>query len=64
MKKELLLIELCREVLDQGIHTERFDRLWMETGIRLESDELDIADKLRTRVEEPMQVLPCRMTIH
>lgn len=66
MTKELLLLELCKEVLDDGINTERFNRLWLETGVCLEGAELEIAGKLKQRWDETaeFQFLSSHRTVH
>lgn len=51
MRKEELLMELCLEVADKGIHTERFTELWLESGITLEGLELEVVNRLIRRGE-------------
>lgn len=51
-REEVLLRELCREVVSQGVHSERFTELWLATGVNLDSCELDIANKILQRSAE------------
>ena len=51
-REEILLRELCREVVSQGVNSERFTELWLATGGNLDSCELDIANKILQRSEE------------
>ena len=51
-REEILLRELCREVVSQGVNSERFTELWLATGVNLDSCELDIANKILQRSEE------------
>ncbi|MBI4411055.1 MAG: hypothetical protein HY541_01055 [Deltaproteobacteria bacterium] len=51
-REEILLRELCREVVSEGINSERFTELWLATGVNLDSCELDIANKILKRSEE------------
>lgn len=46
------LKELCLEVLNQDLSSEKFASLLVETGIRLESLEWDIANKILERGDE------------
>ena len=51
-REEILLRELCSEVVSQGVNSERFTELWLATGVNLDSCELDIANKILQRSEE------------
>ena len=51
-REEILLRELCREVVSEGVNSERFTELWLATGVNLDSCELDIANKILKRSEE------------
>lgn len=41
--------ELCVEIASGDIGSERFSRLWIESGIPLEGQEFDIANQLLAR---------------
>ncbi|MBI2339819.1 MAG: hypothetical protein HYU99_05585 [Deltaproteobacteria bacterium] len=51
-REEVLLRELCREVANVGVQSDRFTELWLATGVNLDSCELDIANKILQRSEE------------
>lgn len=46
------LKELCKEILNQDVNSEKFAALLVETGIRLESLEWDMANKILGRGDE------------
>lgn len=50
-RKEHLFRELCLEVIQGGIHTDRFTELWLETGVRLEGFELELANRFLSHQE-------------
>lgn len=50
-RKEMLFRELCLEVVQGGIHTDRFTELWLETGVRLEGSEIEVANWVLNRLE-------------
>ncbi len=51
-RDERLIRELCCEVALQGMHTNRFNELWMASGVRLEGEEFDILQKVMNRSKE------------
>lgn len=46
------LKELCIEVLNDDVSSEKFVSLLMETGVRLESPEWDMANKILGKGDE------------
>lgn len=48
----MYLKELCKEILNQDINSEKFTSLLIETGVRLESLEWDIANKILGKGDE------------
>lgn len=44
--------ELCIEVASGDIGSDRFNRLWIETGIPLEGQEFEIANRILARARE------------
>ena len=46
------LKELCMAVIDDNINGDKFTHLLIETGIRLESFEWDIANKMLVKCDE------------
>jgi len=50
-RKEVLFRELCLEVIRGGIQTDRFTELWLETGVRLEGFELELANRFLSHQE-------------
>lgn len=46
------LKELCMEVLNQDLDSEKFLSLLVETGVRLESLEWDMANKILIKGDE------------
>lgn len=64
-REEFLLLELCKEVLDFGLHRERFTELWLESGLQLDEVEMDIAYKLWQRHEGQNKVRTYKcVTLH
>ena len=57
--------DLCEEVASGDIGSDRFNRLWIETGIPLEGQEFEIANLLLAKAPEnlPADYLHSR-TIH
>lgn len=47
--------DLCEEVALGDIGSERFNRLWIETGIPLEGTEFEIANHILARAPEMIQ---------
>ncbi|MBI2336884.1 MAG: hypothetical protein HYU97_09020 [Deltaproteobacteria bacterium] len=47
-----ILKELCVEVLSGDIGTERFNRLWVQSGIPLEGEIFDIANNILNHAAE------------
>lgn len=48
--------DLCVEVASGDIGSERFNRLWIETGIPLEGLEFEIANLILAKVPENQQI--------
>lgn len=46
------LKELCMEVINQDINSEKFVALLVETGVRLESLEWDMANKILVKGDQ------------
>jgi len=44
--------ELCMEIINEDVSSEKFATLLIETGIRLESLEWDMANKILERGDE------------
>ena len=44
-EQEALLRQLCVEIALRGVHTDRFTELWLASGLKLEDEELAIAQK-------------------
>jgi len=53
-KEEILLMELCKELTLEGVHSDRFTELWLESGIPLEGPEFYLVNRLLQNREEPM----------
>lgn len=51
-REEILLRELCFEMAENGVDSDRFTRLWMESGISLDSLEFDIANKILMKFDQ------------
>ncbi|MDL1873200.1 hypothetical protein FBR05_13540 [Deltaproteobacteria bacterium PRO3] len=47
-----VLKELCVEIASGDIGTERFNRLWIESGIPLEGSEFEVANIILTKAQE------------
>jgi hypothetical protein len=47
--------DLCEEVASGDIGSERFNRLWIETGIPLEGQEFEIANLILAKSPENVQ---------
>jgi len=46
--------ELCVEVASGDIGSDKFNRLWIETGIPLEGQEFEIANMILAKAPEPI----------
>ena len=55
-RQEVLFRKLCLEVVHGGIDTERFTELWLETGVRLEGSEIEVANRILNRLVGPTQL--------
>jgi len=47
-----VLKELCVEIASGDIGSERFNRLWIESGIPLEGSEFEVANMILTKAQE------------
>ncbi|MFO1462551.1 MAG: hypothetical protein U1F66_02150 [bacterium] len=47
-----VLKELCVEIASGDIGSERFNRLWIESGIPLEGSEFEVANRILTKAQE------------
>jgi len=47
-----VLKELCVEIASGDIGTDRFNRLWIESGIPLEGSEFEVANQILTKAQE------------
>ena len=47
--------DLCEEVALGDIGSDRFNRLWIETGIPLEGDEFEVANLILAKAPENLQ---------
>jgi hypothetical protein len=50
--REGLLMELCLEVAKGDLASERFRDLWIESGINLDGEEFEIANRILVRAQE------------
>lgn len=46
------LKELCIEILEQNLNGDRFTNLIIESGIKLDSNEWDVANKILEKADE------------
>ena len=49
---EKVLRELCVEIASGDIGTDRFNRLWIESGIPLEGLEFEVANIILAKAQE------------
>ncbi len=49
-----LFKDLCVEIASGDIGTERFNRLWIQSGIPLEGTEFEVANMILTKVQETL----------
>lgn len=49
---DLYLKELCKEIINQNLNSEKFASLIIETGVKLDSHEWSIANKLLEKGDE------------
>ena len=47
-----VLKELCVEIASGDIGSERFNQLWIESGIPLEGSEFEVANLILTKAQE------------
>ncbi len=47
-----VLKELCVEIASGDIGSERFNQLWIESGIPLEGSEFEVANIILTKAQE------------
>ncbi len=50
--REGILLELCLEVAKGDVASERFRDLWIESGIPLEGDEFEVANRILVHAHE------------
>ncbi len=51
---EKVLKELCVEIASGDIGTERFNRLWIESGIPLEGFEFEVANLILAKATDSL----------
>ncbi len=51
---EKVLKELCVEIASGDIGTDRFNRLWIESGIPLEGFEFEVANLILAKAQEAL----------
>jgi len=49
---DLFFRELCKEVINQNVNGDKFTSLLIETGIKLESPEWEVANKILEKGDE------------
>jgi len=49
---DLYLKELCKEIINQNLDSEKFTNLVIETGVKLDPHEWSVANKLLEKGEE------------
>ena len=63
--RETILLELCLEVAKGDLASPRFHELWMESGINLEGDEFEIANRILVHAHEIGSEIGCtRRLVH
>ena len=64
-KQDLILKELCLELAEKGVQTDRFTQLWIESGVLLDGEEFEIANRILKQHGETDD-LSCRLksTLH
>ena len=62
---EKVLKELCVEIASGDIGTERFNRLWIESGIPLEGFEFEVANLILAKAQDTLpQEVKNERTMH
>jgi hypothetical protein len=56
--REGILMELCLEVVKGDIASNRFRELWIESGVPLEGDEFEVANRILVRAHEMGSEIP------
>ncbi len=52
VSKEHLFKELCTVIAQEDLHSDRFTKLWLATGVKLNGEELEIVNRLMTKNED------------
>lgn len=50
--REGILLELCLEVAKGDLASPRFRELWIESGVNLEGEEFEIANRILVKAHE------------
>lgn len=50
-REEILVRQLCAEVVLHGVHTDKFTELWLESGINLDTWDFEMANAVLKRNE-------------
>ena len=50
-REEILVRQLCAEVVLHGVHTDKFTELWLESGISLDTWDFEMANAVLKRHE-------------
>lgn len=49
----MILRELCFELTEKGIQTDRFTELWIASGVQLDDHEFEMANRILQKLDEP-----------